>query len=56
MNIYMAQHIAHSQAMRAHLVETGNNVAEVNPRGSCIGHLVEEVISKQLQQVAVSRL
>lgn len=42
--------------MRAHLVETGNNVAEVNPGGSCISHLVEQVISEELQQVAVARL
>lgn len=39
-----------------YFVETGNNMAEVDPGCSCFRHLVEQVIPEELQQVAVSGL
>lgn len=37
-------------------VEAGDDVAEVNPGRPRFCHLVKQVISKKLQQVAVPRL
>lgn len=47
---------AKNQEKPAYFVETGHNMAEVDPRRSCLRHLVEQVIPEELQQVAVSGL
>lgn len=36
-------------------VETGNDVAEVDPRRTGFGHLVKQVVPEKLEQVAVAR-
>lgn len=47
---------ATNQIKPTYFVETGNNMAEVDPGCSCFRHLVEQVIPEELQQVAVSGL
>lgn len=38
------------------LVETGDDVAEIDPRRPSFCHLVEQVIPEKLQEVSVPRL
>lgn len=45
-----------SSNTQAHLIETGHDVAEVDPGCACLCHLVEQVISEELQQVTVTSL
>lgn len=40
---------------QSNLVETGHYVAQVDPGCPCLGDLMEEMVSEELEQVAVTR-
>lgn len=53
---FKTREISRYQNKPTYFVETGNDVAEVDPGRPRFRHLVEEVIPEELQQVAVSCL